>query len=527
MLAFFVLLTFKQYGISNDEEVQHVYGRLLLQFYTSGFTDESAFHYRNLYLYGGFFDLIAASVERLMHMKMATAQVWDMRHLLSAAFGFVGILASYKTARIVGGERAGLLVIVLLGLTGAWSGAMFTHTKDIPFAACMAWVTYYLILLAPELPHPCPRLVIGLGVALGCALGLRVGAAFAAPYLLLLLLYTTATRSQGLRQQSWFLLQSLVSLLPAALVALLLMALFWPWGVMSPAHPLQAIQAFSYFSFDMQTILDGQVMKIGDVPRYYLLAYLLVRLPEIFLLGLFTALVCATYRLRSGPPYSHARVCAWLVLLLAALFPLAFVLWDKPALYNGIRHFTFILPPLAIIAAWGLGAAWEELAQHPRLRVLAVLAAISLALGTLITLIQLHPYQYVYYNHLAGSIERAEKQWEGDYWSSSLREAAGQLNQYVNKNEPAHKKQNHSPYLVAVCAENLQAEVFLDKRFLVTSNWPAADFFLSSTNMSCDQALDGKIIDRVERMGTVLAVIKDRRNLLVQQRVQAAATLSK
>ena len=59
LLSALVMLTFRDYGISNDEEVQNVYGRLLLSFYTSGFTDWSAFHYKNLFLYGGLFDLVA------------------------------------------------------------------------------------------------------------------------------------------------------------------------------------------------------------------------------------------------------------------------------------------------------------------------------------------------------------------------------------------------------------------------------------------------------------------------------------
>ncbi|MES2553210.1 MAG: hypothetical protein V4588_06045, partial [Pseudomonadota bacterium] len=88
LLGAFIALSFHQYGISNDEEVQHVYGRLLLDFYGSGFADQAAFHYKNLYLYGGFFDLIAAGMEKLLPFW-----VWDMRHLLSALFGFAGIVA--------------------------------------------------------------------------------------------------------------------------------------------------------------------------------------------------------------------------------------------------------------------------------------------------------------------------------------------------------------------------------------------------------------------------------------------------
>src|SRR5574338_96167 len=150
LLALYVALAWDQHGISNDEEVQHVYGRLLVDFYASGLKDHAAFAYKNLYLYGGFFDLIAAGLERAIPIS-----VWDLRHLLSAGFGLLGLAAVWQLGRELGGEawkeRAGLAALVLLALTGAWSGGMFTHTKDVPFATCMTWALYFTTRLLPRL----------------------------------------------------------------------------------------------------------------------------------------------------------------------------------------------------------------------------------------------------------------------------------------------------------------------------------------------------------------------------------------
>ncbi|MCP2935786.1 hypothetical protein NK983_24145, partial [Salmonella enterica subsp. enterica serovar Typhimurium] len=150
LVAVYVLLCFDQHGLSNDEEVQHVYGRLLLDYYRSGLIDLAAFQYKNLYLYGGLFDLLAASAERLL----PAMNVWDLRHLLTALFGVGGLFAVYRTARLLAGEAAALSAVGLLMLTGAWSGALFTHIKDIPFAACMAWATLCIVRLVPTLPRP-------------------------------------------------------------------------------------------------------------------------------------------------------------------------------------------------------------------------------------------------------------------------------------------------------------------------------------------------------------------------------------
>jgi hypothetical protein len=60
-----VFLTFKDYAISNDEEVQQRYGEMIVAYYATGFADQALFHFRDLYLYGGLFDLVAVGLEKL------------------------------------------------------------------------------------------------------------------------------------------------------------------------------------------------------------------------------------------------------------------------------------------------------------------------------------------------------------------------------------------------------------------------------------------------------------------------------
>jgi hypothetical protein len=146
-----------------------------------------------------------------------------------------------------------------------------------------------------------------------------------------------------------------------------------------------------------------------------------------------------------------------------------------------------------------------------------------LSINTAYTLFNLHPYEYVYYNRLAGNMAVAEKEWEGDYWSSSLREAAAMLEAQIPPNEIDGDGLNYAPYRVAVCAESIQGRAYLDHRFQITSDWMNADFYISSTNMNCDKVMQGKIIATVKRMGATLAVVKDRRNLLEHERMPRPA----
>jgi hypothetical protein len=514
-LAVFILITFKQYGISNDENVQHVYGQLLLKFYGSGFVDQSAFAYKNLYLYGGFFDLVAASLERLVPMW-----VWDIRHLLSAFFGFFGVIAVYKITKQLAGDKAAFLAVLLLCITGAWTGAMFTHTKDVTFGACMAWAMYYTLMISQQLPRIPLGLSIKLGVAIGLALGLRIGGAFAVIYLCLILLAATIFKNNSIRRMLRYAQQCILGLMPAGLVALGLMVMFWPWVVMGPDHLLIAAKSFSHFAFNMETIVNGEFVSIGDVPRTYLLSYLLIRLPELFLLGILCAIVFSFLKFKQFWANKDLGV---LSVVIAVLFPLVFVMLDRPALYNGVRHFTFVIPALAVVAGIGLSKALDALSKHTLLQKGLSLLIVFLALMTGYTLYQLKPYEYIYYNHFAGeNFKQAEHNWESDYWSSSLIDATKILEQYVDA-EQKNLQLHQPPYLVAVCAEAFQGDAYLSDRFLISENWTKADFFISSTNMNCDQVLQGKLVGKVERLGATLAVVKDRRQLVGKERRPKAA----
>jgi hypothetical protein len=499
----YILFSFRQQGISNDEEVQHVYGRFLLDYYLSGFHDQTAFAYKNLYLYGGFFDLIAASVERLL----PGIQIWEFRHLLSALFGFAGFVAVWKLVRHLAGERTAIVAVVLLALCGSWSGAMFTHTKDVPFGTCMAWALYYTVRVLERLPAPPRQLLLKLGIAVGCAFGLRVGAVFAIFYLGMAVVAQSFAYGAEHGGRFAYLRRSVLALTPAAVPALLLMALFWPWSVQAPENVWLAMTQFSHFAFNLDTILDGVVMKDGDVPRTYLGIYLLVRLPELLLLALAAAAAFAVVRLpRLGTGRADLR---WLAVALAAIVPISYSLLARPALYNGLRHFTFLLPVLAMLGAWGLQMSWRALSAR-RLEIPLVLLCAALTGSQLAMLARLHPYEYLAYNHLVGGLPGAYDRWETDYWSAPMKEAIQTIlaPQVVGQ----HNMAPHQ-YTVGVCAESLQAQVYLPPEFVVTSDWMKADFYLSTTHMDCDSVMHGRTMGEVRRMGVPLMVVLDRRDL--------------
>ncbi len=511
-LFVWVGLTFRQHGISNDEYVQHTYGQMLLDWYSSGFTDQDAFHYRNLYLYGGLFDIIAAALDPYFPII-----IWDIRHLLSALFGLLGFYGVSRFANLLGGQRLALVSMLMLLLTVSWSGAMFTHTKDIPFAACMLWALYATALVVRDMENVSGKAIVLLGFAVGGALGLRVGGAFAVIYLILLVIWRAwldhKVSSSPILSR---LLRMVLVLLPAAVLAFVFMAICWPWSVIDVDNILEAAESFSHFDFNMQTMSNGVMYNIGDVPRSYLFQYLAVKLPEAALLGLATIpLLWLACRSAVKAADIKARITMY-TLLTGILLPLMFVLNDKPALYNGVRHFTFLLPLLAILGAWAVLTVYDVFANSRwvgRVVFQSLWAGLvaGLMLVTFVDIVQLHPFEYVRLNRLVGDQKQAQFNWEGDYWSSALREATDKL-------QAMTLPPRSQPYWIGACVDTPQIEPYLDQRFKVTRKWEEADFYISTTNMHCHEVMKGKVIVNIVRQGMSLAVVKDRRNLHASDR---------
>ncbi len=511
VLTTIALVTFRCYGISNDEEVQQTYGELLIRFYASGFSDDNAFHYRNLYLYGGLFDLIAAAIGQ--HLGMPT---YEWRHLLSAMVGLVGMWGTWRLTRLLSNETWACVAVLLLASTGAWWGPLFNETKDISFAAAMIWVTYYAARIAPQLPRPQLRHVVGLGAALGCALGLRIVAVYAGLELAILIVVAAIDTKGGWASALDRIGITVWRLLPAGAAALAIMAVAWPWSVFAPLNVLVAIETFSRFPINMATRLDGVVMKASDVPRWYLPLYLGVRLTELTLFGVVAGCLAGLLgTARRNVDRLHAL--RLLPVVLAVAVPLGHALLAKPVLYNGIRHYMFLLPPIAVLAALGLRAAWHAVDRRLGRRAggAFALACAAAWVWHASVLVRLHPYETVAYNVFAGGVSGAVGKYEFDYHGNSIREAAIRLSEIVVEEEEDGRREAHlgPPYRVAVCAEQIQADEYLSSLFRVTTNWLSADFFISPIQDGCENVLNGTPIVTVERMGTVIGVVKDRRAL--------------
>jgi hypothetical protein len=510
-----VLLTFRDYGVTWDEDAHSWYGSLVLDYYLSLFADQRALHWQDLFNYGAAFDMTAAALSRISPFGL-----YETRHLLNGLVGVFGIAGCWRLGRALGGARAGFIAALFLLLTPNYYGQMFNNPKDIPFAVGMTWATYYLVRILPRLPRPPPRLLVKLGLAAGMTMGVRIGGLLILCYLGLLLgidgtlRAIAARRAAVLVEAGWTGLTRVLA--PVALVAYPVMLLFWPFAQQDPIdNPLRALSFFSHQSFPFGTLFDGRFVPASNLPWNYLPTYIVLALPELVLVLAAAAPIVALIGLwRGRSRIGRGDALAHCLLGFAILFPVAYAVAIKAVLFDGMRHFIFVLPLIAVLAALVGERALARLETLPLRR--PIYAALTLyGIAHVSIMAMLHPDQYVSYNGFVGGVEGAQRKFKLDYWANSYAEAVQGLEDYLRREYGADFEEHE--FTVAVCGPPISADYYFPKNFRYTRLRDRAEFFIAFTKDNCDRTLPGRKIYEVERLGVILSVVLDRRPIVAKQ----------
>ena len=495
------LLTFRDYGLSWDDYTHSEYGDLLLQFYLSGLHDQRALSWVNLYYYGGGFDLLAALAAKLLPFTL-----FETRRLMGAAVGVLGLFITWRIGRRVGGSAAGLIALVLLATCPLYYGHMFMNPKDSPFAVAMAIFLLGLVRIFEEYPRVSIASGALVGTGFGLAFGSRIMGAFGSIDALaaLALIFALESHARGIRSAGARLGRFVLALVPAMVLAYAAMALVWPWSVAEPLNPLRAVEYFSrFFEKPWQELFDGRVISVPGMPRSYVPTLFALKLPVILSVLGFGGAAGALVAAFRGNVAANRRAVL-LSVALAALLPLAVTIALRPAMYNGIRHFVFVLTPLAVLG--GLAAV---LIAARRLRFAPMAAALVLVVGVavpVVEMVRLHPYEYADFNGLTGGVAGARDRYMLDYWGLSFKQASQALRARLA--ERHETKPSDRRWKLAVCGPHRSPQVELGGDFETSWDPTGADFALMLGEFYCAK-LDAPLLVEIVRDGVTFARVYD------------------
>jgi len=274
----------------------------------------------------------------------------------------------------------------------------------------------------------------------------------------------------------------------------------WPglWGA-PLSNFLESLTIASKFPWDGKVLFGGITYNIGTHPRSYMPVLLSIQFTLTALATTILGFICSIVIM-----IKCKRIWMKVIILYLWFFvPVALIVIVEPNIYDNFRHFLFVIPPLFTFGAIGLQSIFN-FTKRPEVRAIVILLLI---LPNIISIVRLHPYQYVYYNLLANGVEGAFREYEMDYWGTSYREAT----EYVNQIAPHNSKVVvlGAPHLVETYARgDLEIEKYKNDMQLI---YDSPTFAILSSRYDKDILLfsEAETIYIIERDGAKFAVVKD------------------
>lgn len=209
--------------------------------------------------------------------------------------------------------------------------------------------------------------------------------------------------------------------------------------LITPALWRQPLELFQYLFDNMNHFSrwEGNVLFQGKVyqpalgtslPWYYLPKFILMTVPVPYLLLAFIGQVYAIIMCVKGDrnrPILVTMTVFW-------IFPLVYAMLSSPLVYNGWRHFYFVNAGLVVMGGVGLWWLYQLTRKTKILKATFALAATSVFVFQGVSILINHPYEYAYYNVLAGNVEG---QYELDYWTLSSYNALQKLATSTTRNQ--------------------------------------------------------------------------------------------
>ena len=336
-------------------------------------------------------------------------------NILIGIAGVAGL--AYAVGRTLASALAGWLLAALIMTTPLWVGHLAMNPKDVPVAVGLSLISAGLILA--WLPAPSRRdtafavALMSLGIAE--VLGSRAGGTVLIGALIV---------------GSWVL-----SLFRRRIVATSFVALFIGTGIVWLQNPF-ARRGMVRWLADAATTSDinpsemrfaGSDISSGAAPITYIPGWFLAQLPLLTIVLLLggTLLVLLVLLGRVDGIDRMGLYPLTPVLIQGVLMP-GMIAVSSVIIYDAARHTLFALPAFMVLAVLPLvwAVTWGSPARWLRLTIVAG-STLAVAAG-LFAGIRWYPYEYAFINPIAGH-DRANRDWELDYWGFSSREGVERL----------------------------------------------------------------------------------------------------
>jgi len=507
------LFIFRDYGLTWDEPYFYSYGDALGYAYTPANWFSGHFDLNNSYGVSGddhktrgpaYLFLARNFVYGLEALGSDSASAW---HLVNFLFFQLGIYFLYRISKRWVNSSAAFATAALFSYQPLLWGHVFINPKDPPFltfflaSICLGFEMVDKIIDDSNSSKQKFISVIFPAIILGIATSIRVLGPLAG---LLVFIYLITSIFQKKNTKST---RALIPIfIGYGIIAILVMFITWPYLWESPiARFVDVFRFMSDNPTNLSVLFGAQVYRASDLPYRYLPFLLATTLTEpvwfLFIFGLIIAYWKMFTKKIIKPRYfvTLTLVLAWFAILIA------YVLLRRPAIYDGFRHFLFILPPVFIFIGFAFEFIFEKIKFKAMLYWIHAVLLIVIIIPGIAGIIQLHPYEYAYYNSFIGGTDGAFRSYETDYWLTCYKAAVEQLNNRTTA--PVNLFVKREAYVAAPYAnKNINVLDLRDAADQVKSG----DYILVNTRTNEDRSTfkDAPIVIEIKRGNATFCIVR-------------------
>ena len=430
------LFIYRDFGLTWDEPLFYSYGDALGYAYSPTEWFSGNFDLYNSYgasaddhkTRGPAYLLLARNfVYGLEALGSDSASAW---HLVNFLFFQLGIYFLYRISKRWMRSSAALFAATFFSFQPMLWGHAFINPKDPPFLTfflasfCLG---FEMVDAIAQNSNDKTRKILLASFTLGIATSIRILAPLGG---LLVFIYFLVTTKGSKSIHAWR------SFIYYGTITIIVMVATWPflWESLF-TNFVDVFILMSDNPTNLGVLFGGIKYSASELPRRYLPVLMSITLtePTWILFGL--GFIAGYWRLLKNRTSDFIKQITSLSLVFSYfLIVLAYVLLRKPAMYDGIRHFFFILPPIFIFIGFAFEFFIEKTSSLLRSQVWLHAGLVSLLILPGINgMIRLHPYEYAYYNSFVGGTDGAFRKYETDYWLTCYKEAIEKIQDNVNQ----------------------------------------------------------------------------------------------
>ncbi len=429
--------------------------------------------------------MMADASSRMIQLLMPSLSTITAWHFVYFSTFLTSILMLYLLSRRWMSKWAAFGAALLFTSQPLIWGHSFMNPKDLPFMVFFLASIYFGLQMIDASQNSKWKWLIPAGIILGLTTSIRVIAPFAG---LIVLIYAVLK----------FPRKALTIIPFYSLIAIVTAYLTWPYLWKTPiANFFNSIKVMSAFPNIVPVLFMGQVYSANQLPRRFFPTLLGLQLtePALILITIgFAVSLWLLIKCKNKEP----------ILLFAGWFlvPAFYIVLSHSNLYDNARQLLFLWPPLFMLAGLGI----DQLMTLIKLPFLNAALLIVIALPGIYAGIQLHPYEYIYYNSLIGGVPGANRKFELDYWATSFQKSI----QYINENA----KPGTRVVMVIGNRQVIKEYARPDLSIGVTNNLNVPQsqpyYILSSTraNQDLPYCKNIRIVFAVQRDGALLSYVK-------------------